>query len=103
MEQIHIYRARTLKTYKPKDADYQKVDELCIKAKNIYNSVIYICKQDFFYRLENKIPYSKGTYSPTAKKSTLYNKAENKIYQNESIKSLIVSNYVFLISISSFT
>lgn len=93
MKQTHIYRTRTLKTYKPKDADYQKVDELCIKAKNIYNSVIYICKQDFFYRLENKIPYSKGTYSPTAKKSTLYNKAENKIYQNESIKGLIASNY----------
>lgn len=93
MEQIHIYRARTLKTYKPKDVDYQKIDELCIKVKNIYNSVIYICKQDFFYRLENKIPYSKGTYSPTAKKSTLYNKAENKVYQNESIRSLIVSNY----------
>lgn len=93
MEQIHIYRARTLKTYKPKDADYQKVDELCIKAKNIYNSVIYICKQDFFYRLEYKIPYSKGTYSPTAKKSTFYNKAENKVYQNESIRSLIVSKY----------
>lgn len=93
MEQIHIYRTRTLKTYKPKDVDYQKVDELCIKAKNIYNSVIYICKQDFFYRLENKIPYSKGTYSPTAKKSTLYNKAENKAYKNESITSLIVSNY----------
>lgn len=93
MEQIHIYRARTLKTYKLKDADYQKVDELCIKAKNIYNSVIYICKQDFFYRLEYKIPYSKGTYSPTAKKSTFYNKAENKVYQNESIRSLIVSKY----------
>lgn len=93
MEQIHIYRARTLKTYKPKDADYQKVDELCIKAKNIYNSVIYICKQDFFYRLEYKIPYSKRTYSPTAKKSTFYNKAENKVYQNESIRSLIVSKY----------
>lgn len=93
MEQIHIYRTRTLKIYKTKDADYQKVDELCIKAKNIYNSVIYICKQDFFYRLENKIPYSKGTYSPTAKKSTLYSKAENKVYQNESIISLIASNY----------
>ena len=93
MEQIHIYRARTLKTYKPNNPEYEKVDQLCLVAKNIYNSVLYICKQDFFYRLENKIPYSKGTYSPTAKKSTLYNKAENKVYQNESIKSLIASNY----------
>lgn len=93
MKQIHIYRARTLKTYKPNNPEYEKVDQLCLVAKNIYNSVLYICKQDFFYRLENKIPYSKGTYSPTAKKSTLYNKAENKVYQNESIISLIASNY----------
>ena len=93
MEQFRGYRTRTLKTYKPNNPEYEKVDQLCLVAKNIYNSVLYICKQDLFYRLEHKIPYSKGTYSPTAKKSTLYNKAENKIYQNESIRSLIVSNY----------
>lgn len=93
MEQTHIYRTRTLKTYKPNNPEYEKVDQLCLLAKNIYNSVLYICKQDFFYRLEHKIPYSKGTYSPTAKKSTLYNKAENKIYQSDYIKGLIISNY----------
>ena len=93
MEQFRGYRTRTLKTYKPNNPEYEKVDQLCLIAKNIYNSVLYICKQDFFYRLEHKIPYSKGTYSPTAKKSTLYNKAENKVYQSESVKSLITSNY----------
>lgn len=93
MEQIVNYRARTLKTYKPNDSEYQKVDSICLKAKNIYNSVLYICKQDWYYRLEHKLPYSKGTYSPTAKKSTLYNKAEKKEFPNESIKSLIVKQY----------
>lgn len=93
MEQFRGYRTRTLKTYKPNNLEYEKVDQLCLLAKNIYNSVLYICKQDFFYRLEHKIPYSKGTYSPTAKKSTLYNKAENKVYQNESVKSLLLNIY----------
>lgn len=93
MEQFRSYRTRTLKTYKPNNPEYEKVDQLCLVAKNIYNSVLYICKQDFFYRLKNKIPYSKSTYSPTAKKSTLYNKAENIIYERESIKGLLVIKY----------
>jgi IS605 OrfB family transposase len=93
MEQFRGYRTRTLKTYKINNSEYEKVDQLCLVAKNIYNSVLYICKQDFFYRIEHRIPYSKGTYSPTAKKSTLYNKAENKVYQSESIKSLLLNIY----------
>jgi putative transposase len=54
MKTTYIIRTQTLKIVKHKDPLFQTIDDLSFKAKNIYNSALYICRQHYFKY--NQIP-----------------------------------------------
>jgi putative transposase len=48
MKTTYITRTQTLKIVKHKDPLFKIIDDLSLKAKNIYNSALYICRQHYF-------------------------------------------------------
>jgi putative transposase len=48
MKTTYITRTQTLKIIKHKDPLFQTIDDLSFKAKNVYNSALYICRQHYF-------------------------------------------------------
>jgi putative transposase len=54
---MYVNRTETIKLIKSKDPLFKIIDDLAFKSKNVYNSALYICKQQYF-STKNIISYT---------------------------------------------